>query len=353
MITLEEYEEILSGYSITDCAVRSKDIFVFIGTDILTDEEVELYKREGYSLSRRDRVIATFLRQGGKDNRERHWYGDDLEVWPTCYIGASNKPKSHSITTSLDDLQQRVFITGGGFSYEDSPIKHVAHGGISRSTITRLKTIDDWLYFCGGDRNIGKRIDKGEWISLNNTLPELNTGDTIRDITESGFSDIDGFSETDIYAAGGHGDVWNFNGTEWKPIPFPTNQTLESLCCGGDGNVYISGYEGLTYMGRDDQWKKINDGGINLGWRDMVWYGDSVWCTNDNGVWTIHNGKVKRADLPPEISACAGHLYVNDGVMLLAGASGAAFCEDGKWTLLFNTFTMDKLLEITNTDAQD
>lgn len=352
MITVEEYDEILSGYSITDCAIRTKDIFVFVGTEILSDEEIEEYEREGYSLSSRDRVIATFLRQGGdEDDPDRHWYGEDLEAWFTCTIGATNKPKSHSITIAREDMDDRVFVTGSGPAFEDKTIPKKIHGGFVRGGVTKLKTIDGSLYACGGNRTAGKFITKGHWASIIDTLPELDTGDMIRDILEAGFNDIDGFSETDIYAAGGHGDVWNFNGTEWKPIPFPSNQTLESLCCGGDSNVYISGYQGLTYMGRGDNWKKINDGGINLGWRDMVWHGDRVWCTNDYGVWTIHNSKVQRADLPPEISTCAGHLYVNDGVMLLAGSNGAAFCEDGKWTLLFNTSTMDKLLEISQHES--
>ena len=349
MIDLESYQRVWHKFSIVDCAIRSKDIFMFLGSEILTDDEIIEYEEGDYDLSTRPKKIITFLRNG--DETGKQWFQSHLIGWYTSRIGATNKPKSHSITIARDDMINRVYTTGSGPAYEDCPITHYMDGGISRGPIERLKTIGGWLYFCGGRRNVGKRIDKGQWQSITESMPVLNTGDTIRNITESGFSDIDGFSESDIYAAGGHGDVWNFNGTEWKPIPFPSNQTLESLCCGGDGNVYISGYQGLTYMGRGDNWKKINDGGINLGWRDMVWHGDRVWCTNDYGVWTIHNGIVSRADLPSEISTCAGHLYVNDGVMLLAGANGAAFCEDGKWTLLFNTFTMDKLLEISQHES--
>lgn len=344
MIDLDSYKKVLRKYSITDCAVRTKDLFVFIGSQLLTDEEVVEYEENDYDFSLRPKKVVTFARQG--DGEENQWFHNHLIGWHTCRIGATNHPKSHSITIANDDLENRVYVTGSGPAHEDTRIQSTARGGVNRGAIKRLKTIDGWLYFCGTSRTVAKRLDENSWISLVDTLPDLETGDIIRDITEAGFSDIDGFSESDLYAAGGHGDVWHFNGQQWHAIAFPSNQTLESLCCGGDGNVYISGYGAETYMGRDNKWKKIYSGGISTGFRDMVWFGDRVWCTNDYGVWTIYKGKVKRADLPANIEACTGHLYVNDGVMLLAGLSGAAFCEDGEWTLLFNSFTMNKLVEI-------
>jgi hypothetical protein len=68
--------------------------------------------------------------------------------------------------------------------------------------------------------------------------------------------------------------------------------------CGGDGNVYVSCYEGLTFTGRGNRWKKIYDGGISLGFKDMVWHEGKAWCTNDNGVWTIEDGKLTWAKSP-------------------------------------------------------
>lgn len=65
--------------------------------------------------------------------------------------------------------------------------------------------------------------------------------------SEEGFEDFDGWSESDTYAVGGYGDVWHFDGKGRRQIPFPTDKPLKSVCCGGDGQVYISGYEGVTF----------------------------------------------------------------------------------------------------------
>lgn len=160
--------------------------------------------------------------------------------------------------------------------------------------------------------------------------------DELADSSDAGFVDVAGFSENDLYAVGGKGDVWHFNGKTWQQVSFPTNIWTRTVCCGGDGNVYVSCYEGLTFMGRENRWKKIYDGGISLGFKDMVWHEGKVWCTNDNGVWTIENGKLARASgLPSEIYVCSGSLSVSDGVMLMAGLGGAAFMENDQWHNLF------------------
>lgn len=129
---------------------------------------------------------------------------------------------------------------------------------------------------------------------------------------------------------------------------FPSNAWISTVCCGGDGRVYISGYEGLTFVGRENKWKKIHDGGISLGFKNMVWYDDRVWCTNDYGIWTIYKDKLLKAnDLPAEIAVCAGHFAVGDGVLLLAGLGGAAFLENGTWRTLVLRNEMETLADAT------
>ncbi|MDQ1835551.1 WD40/YVTN/BNR-like repeat-containing protein, partial [Massilia scottii] len=212
----------------------------------------------------------------------------------------------------------------------DTPVKECKGSPVRRGAIFRMKMIQGYAYVCGGNRSAGKRLDKGEWFSHSEAIPKL------ADSSDAGFEDIAGFSENDLYAVGGKGDVWHYNGKTWQQVSFPTNIWTTTVCCGGDGNVYISCYEGLTFMGRDNRWKKIYDGGISLGFKDMVWHEGKVWCTNDNGVWTIENGKLARASgLPSEIYVCSGSLSVNDGVMLMAGLGGAAFMEQGQWHNLF------------------
>lgn len=180
---------------------------------------------------------------------------------------------------------------------------------------------------------IGIREGKDDWTWISTDLPYKKEDE----LFSAGFEALDGFSQDDLYAAGGKGDVWNFNGKQWRRIDFPSNLTIETLCCGGDGRVYISGYDGHTFVGRGDTWKKIESRElISLAFQDMIWYEDRIWCTNDYGVWWIVGDQLVKADIPAFARISAGHLSTRDGVLLLAGFYGAAFLEQGQWHKIFS-----------------
>jgi hypothetical protein len=331
-ITLKEYATNLSTFYIYGCAVRDRTHFGFIANRWYTDEEVEEEEENKMDSDYRDKRLVTFFRDG---EAGKQWGSTLLTGWGTVYVGAAAKPQSQVIAMEMESTL--TYVIGSGVSYRDSPLRECKGSPVHRGTIHRVKMIEGYAYICGGNRSVGKRLGKGEWFSHSEAIPKLakSVGD--------GFDDIAGFSEDDLYAVGGKGDVWHYDGKTWQQVAFPTNLWTETVCCGGDGNVYISCYEGLTFMGRGNRWKKIYDGGISLGFKDMVWHEGKVWCTNDNEVWTIEDGKLTWAkDLPSEIKVCSGSLSVNDGVMLMAGLGGAAFMENGQWHNLFLRGEMEK-----------
>ncbi len=334
LITPEQYKEQFHRYYVIDCAVRSKDMLVFLADRRYTDEEVAEEEANNWDFAYRDKRVVTYFRD---DPSDEQWSSTLYEGRGTIVIGAAEKPLNQCI--AIDKLEDYLSAIGSGV-FDEEVLTSPLPNNPNRGNIRKIKTLNGYAYVCGGNRSFGKRLGKEEWLSHNSEIPHVKgAGRT------EGFDDFDGFSETDIYAAGGRGDVWHFNGDVWRQIPFPTNSRVKSVCCGGDGQVYISCYEGMTFMGREARWKKIHNGGIPLGWTDMVWYEDRVWCTNDHGLWTIHEGKVARASgLPSEITVCSGSLYVNDGVMLLAGMGGAAFCENGQWQSIFLSGTLEKAL---------
>ncbi|NIA00936.1 hypothetical protein [Massilia sp. CCM 8734] len=237
------------------------------------------------------------------------------------------------------ELDGKVHVFGDGEEYNDSSFSNSGSKNPNRGGPRRLKMIDGYAFMCGGNRSVAKMVSQKSWFSHTHLLP------VYPDVTRGGFDDIDGFNENDLYAVGGKGDVCRFDGLRWQEVAFPSNAWISTVCCGGDGNVYISGVDGLTFVGRENRWKKINEGGVNLGFRSMVWYGDRVWCTNDYGVWTIHKNKIAKADLPSEIAICAGYLAVGDGVMLLAGANGAALLQNDKWQSILICSEMESSLK--------
>jgi hypothetical protein len=336
-ITLKEYEKTLHTYYVYGCVVRDRTTFSFIADRWYSDEEVEEEEKNRSGSDYRDKHLVIFSKNGEPG---KQWSSAHFEGWGTVRIGAATKPLSQTVMIEMEETT--IFVIGSGEKYYDTPVEALP-GNPSRGGIRRIKMIDGYAYICGGARSVGKRLGKGQWLSHSEAIPlhpELGDG---------GFDDIAGFNENDLYAVGGKGDVWRYDGKSWQQVAFPTNTWTTTVCCGGDGNVYISCYEGLTFMGRENRWKKIYDGGINLGFKDMVWHEGKVWCSNENGVWTIENGKLERVNgLPSEIYVCSGSLSVNDGVMLMAGLGGAAYMEDGQWHNLFLRGEMEKAVREKN-----
>lgn len=340
LVTAEEYKTTFKNYYIVDCAARDRNIFAFALDRILTDAEVEEEERNKWDRSLRPKRLITFFRDEAEGDR---CGGTDFDQWGPLRLGAMDLPKSQFLL--YEGEKGRVYVIGSGEETFERPLSNLTDPDCPMNAgVDRIKTFNGKAFLAGGCRGFAERLGTDRYKSHKGLVLPIPVGDPTH--LEDGFEDFDMFAEDDIYAAGGRGDVWHFNGKGWHQVHLPTNAWLKTVCCGGDGLVYISGYEGLTFVGRGDKWKQINAGGVYLGWRDMVWFEDRAWATSENGFWTIKDGRVEfqNHELPPEISVCSGNLYVADGVMLMAGLGGACFRENGKWQSIFTKGQMDKLL---------
>lgn len=270
-MTKTEYEKIFNDFIIVDCAVRSKDIFYFslcrdesVRTNLDNDERAEWLTRR----------IAYFIKTADPALR---WGNVDFHNSDNYKIAVSAKPKEQIVCVDRDG---QVYALGSGSSELENPIPDWNNGGILRGGVWRSRTIDGNAYIAGGGRAVAYRSDRNKWTSLMKELPFNHK----EEWETAGFRDIDGFNADDIYCVGGIGDVWHFDGKIWTQIHFPGNIHLYSICCAGDGEVYISGYGGTTFKGRGHKWQKIYKGELTIPFKDMIWYEDQVWCTSDYGL---------------------------------------------------------------------
>lgn len=201
--------------------------------------------------------------------------------------------------------------------------------GPLRTGPANVAIIDGKLYVCGGWRHVSYLNDASEWVSIRHNLPDPPNP---RRASRFGFDAIGGFNAADIYAAGGEGDLWRFDGKSWRQCQVPTDMAMESLCCAGDGNVYVGLQSGGLMRGREDEWEVIHEDTMTVSFKDMVWFQDQLWCTSEYGLWTVgKDGKLIDADVPALASACSGNLSTADGILMVAGLNGAAIHDGSKW----------------------
>jgi hypothetical protein len=207
------------------------------------------------------------------------------------------------------------------------------------------------VYVLGIFRKIYRRVGIDQWVDFSSEgmgIPLPKDAATKSDyFLRLGFRDLSAFNANDMYAVGGDGDVWHFNGKRWTQIQLPTNKDLWTVCCAGDGNVYITEFSGTVWMGRDKRWVKLAEASIAPGYQpvDSVWFNDRLYLGGQEGLWTLD---AKRKNLVPldEVETKApnptnsGRLDLSpDGKYLLtAGPHGACINDGTGWTRLFNTF---------------
>ena len=319
MISKKLYDEGFAGYHIYDCEIRTKSILSFLLCETLGDDDEEVPRK---------RLINYF-----REPKEEIGFGQysGFEV-PT--LAVAQKPKAQAVMIALNGA---TAVQGAGVSATEQAISRGANGAIFRG-IHNSANIDGYVYVTGPWRSVARRVMADQWESI----VDRNLGMPIPKpdkfgSTDSGFDSIDGFNTNDIYCAGSKGDVWRYDGKRWWQCPVPTNLLMETVCCAGNGYVYIGMAGGSILKGRENSWKVIHTDRMTVPFTDLVWFSDRVWCTSDHGLWIIENDILTKAEVPAEISVCSGHLSARDGVMLLAGINGAALFDGKEWEVVIKS----------------
>jgi len=243
-ISKDLWQEGLRGWIFTDCAVRTSGIvYVVARKDIPHEQASSMWGNEIPTL-----FVALYLDENIQG--EIAWQEHTGYNKPVC--GVSRKPLSQGLLVERHLVDGEVWAAGGGREGDEEQIDP---GNMPMTQ--KIKCIDDYAYSVGRARSIYKRIDLGKWVKLDNGFPDEESSFNI------GFYDMDGFSETDMYAVGGHGDIWHYDGTIWTQEGFPSNMQLNTVTCAGDGYVYVSGMGGTLWRGRNSTWEKLYSGKLH------------------------------------------------------------------------------------------
>jgi hypothetical protein len=325
MITTDTFANVVAGFPVAQVAVRSGNALCLLLREDYT--QWTDYREEGNSPAEEQlekRLVGVFL--DDPDN----WSWAALQGFDLASVGGCQLPQEKAVVASMAGT---VYGTGSGAKGMEAPLDKGPNA--LRGGLLRLKTIGGHLYACGGNRSFARRDGVGAWRWFSDRFP--TPGRNEFDLpAPAGFRDADGFSPSEIYLVGGEGDVWHFDGERAERIDFPSNVPLFSVCCGGDGQVYVGGSQGQLFAGRGDSWRVIKTETQGLPLMQLAWHDDRLWATNDTGLWTLRNGALQAGDLPASARVAAGSLAAADGVLLVGGRYGAAFHKDGVWTSLFN-----------------
>jgi hypothetical protein len=312
------WESNFKGFNIVDCAIWERNKFIFGCKKDVPDDEYDVI-REG--------SIATRYTTVTLDTEETKSGGLDLSGFRFPRCGIARGPVQQALLASRQN-DGCIFWANKEKKYG---LDHITPDGEENpkgsAYVYKLKCIDGYAYAASFGRIIHKQVAHGQWIPLTNGLiwPEK------MDSSNMGFHDIHGPNESNMYAVGGCGDVWHYNGEKWQWCDFPSNEQLSCVLVTPDGDVYISGEGGNLWRGKMHTWEKIHTGSSSVLNKDLVWYNNQVWVSSDyqlrvwNGkelVRPVHNGK--------EI-IMSGNMDVYENLLLVADLNTVKLFDGTDW----------------------
>ena len=150
-----------------------------------------------------------------------------------------------------------------------------------------------------------------------------------------GLNDVDGFSESEVYAAGLNGEIWRHDGARWTQVHSPTNVQLNAVRRCGD-LIYMVGGAGVVLRGRHDHFEVVDTepDRANLYGVDML--GDTVYVASQRKLYRLQGDSLGEVStgLPGDITT--GSLHSADGVLWSVGAKHLLTTKDGStWKQVF------------------
>lgn len=242
------------------------------------------------------------------------WGGVKDVRWDATAIAIADKPEKRLVVIG-EDGQYFTYIKSKSPEGKISPAPRL---------IRRAKTIDGYVYVCGVGRQVYQRTDTDNWTQMHASIPKK--GERV------GFEDIDGYSKDEIYCCGWNGEIWHFDGSDWFNRSGITNLILTSICCAGDGIVYIVGQQGLIIKGSRDAWEVVEiEEEFTTDFWDVHWFNGKLYVTTMTGLYTLQDNILDEVEFNDVLNTTFYRLSSAEGVLWSIGSSDVLSFDGKKW----------------------
>lgn len=312
----KDWKKILNNYIITDCAIRESDI-IYLKAENCTDDDMRQ---------------VTLIEDAGDD--ELGYSSIQFDEAFSSVLGASQKPVSQGLM--VDSIGGFALPSGGGKTTWEPELV----GGNDSALIRKVKMIDGYAWAVGLKRLVSKRYGINDWRPMVNGIHFKIDRDR-EDIFDYGFEDISGFSESEVYAVGGKGDIWWFDGQTWQQCGFPTNDKLKNVVCAGDGFFYVASGRAI-WRGKKNTWEKIDIIELHDELNDLCWFNNMLWGIGDADFFIWDGNSIKDFFLcNGEVIHPSGSMDSSNSMMLIASSSAVWTFDGDEWCNIVPDYNED------------
>jgi len=293
----ETYDEYISNYYLTQCAVGDYDNIAFGMKEEIDESDPAL---EDGPWPRDDETKARLLSYAPKRLLDQNGFGNIDWIQ-----GVTDLHLAYDIDNLIIAGCNGEFFVWES-TQEFQPVAEPEDDYTRGSYAAAF--IDGNIYITGHLRKVFKRVGVNQWVDLTDEADHPDMFADLRALkkpgggypnAEAGFQAIAGFNSRDIYAGGSYGDLWHFDGSHWQRIDFPSSCAINSLCCAPDGFVYATCKHIGVFKGRGDRWQEIpNSGGP--GYNSCAWFEGLLYLGCDYKLMVYDGSKLSRYQFPKD-----------------------------------------------------
>lgn len=316
-----EWQEFFDGWHATDVVVRSaKRVTILTRQTHPVEHASELWDHDV-------ETRAVQLQIDKSPSEKRCYRAAHVEGFNRPALGTCTYPLTQELIVARNE-KGSVYAAGSGLS----GMEYISPDGLAPIPM-RLVTIGGYAYSVGLVRQIYKRVAVGHWERFNTDgLPQPPVSHDQR--RRMGFVDMDGPNEQLLYAVGGRGDVFRFDGSRWHVCDFPSNEQLATVTVSSDGDVYITGEGGNLWVGAKDLWRLLEPGSSSVLYNDSRWFQNQLWLSSDYHMRVLQNGKLRRPTYGNQDIPFSGHMDARDDLLVVAGLTRVDAFDGNQWQCL-------------------
>lgn len=240
---------------------------------------------------------------------------------------ATVKPQLELIIVGADGQVLLGMQTG----YADEHLDPSKSGPEFKGDIRDARFIGSKVVAVGMSRQVYRREQAGQWA-------HIDQGVLAKPKDMVGFNSVDGFGPSDIYAVGLKGEIWHYDGKNWRQEESPTNIALQRVRCfsGKKGGVYACGAGGTLLRGSPAGFEVIAPESTKDNLYGLEWFEGKLYVAGLTALYVLEDDALQPVDVGIGEGVTFGDLHANDGVMWSVGARHILTTEDGSsWTQLF------------------
>ncbi len=188
-----------------------------------------------------------------------------------------------------------------------------------------IRLIGKHFYLADAGNEIWRRESPKTWTMISQDPRAYR-----KQLGDSGFESVDGFSEEELYASGDDGCLWAYVNKEWNKVPVAKKWYFDNILCADDGKVYAVGNQGQIVYGRGKEFHRIEvEEKDEIDVMSICFYQGKLYAGGLEGFYTFDFTQKKWVN--PQINGIlkAEFIAAKDGVMFI-GTPWTLKIYDGK-----------------------